>query len=82
MARSVAKTACCARECQENKIRLGYCEVAALRLSVAALASRSRAPRVVRVEAVEEPTMREICYLDKLIDELAKGKVMGKILRG
>jgi hypothetical protein len=27
----------------------------------------------VRVEAVEEPTMREICYLDKLIDELAKG---------
>lgn len=36
----------------------------------------------VRVEEIEEPTMREIRYLDKLIDELAKGKAMGKILRG
>ena len=35
----------------------------------------------VRVEEVEEPTMREIRYLDKLIDELAKGKAMQKILR-
>lgn len=35
----------------------------------------------VRVEEVEEPTMREIRYLDKLIDELAKGKQMEKILR-
>jgi hypothetical protein len=35
----------------------------------------------VRVEDVEEPTMREIRYLDKLIDELAKGKAMDKILR-
>ena len=35
----------------------------------------------VRVEAVEEPAMREIRYLDKLIDELAKGKAMEKILR-
>ncbi len=35
----------------------------------------------VRVEEVEEPTMREIRYLDKLIDELAKGKAMNKILR-
>jgi hypothetical protein len=35
----------------------------------------------VRVEDIEEPTMREIRYLDKLVDELAKGKVMGKILR-
>ena len=35
----------------------------------------------VRVEDVEEPTMREIRYLDKLVDELAKGKAMGKILR-
>lgn len=35
----------------------------------------------VRVEEVEEPTMREIRYLDKLVDELAKGKAMGKILR-
>lgn len=36
----------------------------------------------VRVEQVEEPTMREIRYLDKLIDELAKGRAMEKILRG
>lgn len=36
----------------------------------------------VRVENVEEPLMREIRYLDKLIDELAKGKAMAKILRG
>jgi hypothetical protein len=35
----------------------------------------------VRVEAVEEPIMREIRYLDKLIDELAKGRPMEKILR-
>ncbi|MBD8526396.1 DUF2200 domain-containing protein [Pseudomarimonas arenosa] len=35
----------------------------------------------VRVEEVEEPTMREIRYLDKLIDELAKGKTMDKVLR-
>lgn len=36
----------------------------------------------VRVEEIEEPVMREIRYLDKLIDELAKGKKMEKILRG
>ena len=35
----------------------------------------------IRVEDVEEPTMREIRYLDKLVDELAKGKAMEKILR-
>lgn len=35
----------------------------------------------VRVEEVEEPTMREIRYLDKLIDELARGKAMDKIIR-
>ena len=35
----------------------------------------------VRIEAIEEPTMREVRYLDKLIDELAKGKAMDKILR-
>jgi len=35
----------------------------------------------VRVEQVEEPTMREIRYLDKLVDELAKGLTMEKILR-
>lgn len=35
----------------------------------------------VRVEAVEDPLMREIRYLDKLVDELAKGKAMEKILR-
>ncbi len=35
----------------------------------------------VRVEDVKEPTMKEIRYLDKLIDELAKGKSMDMILR-
>lgn len=35
----------------------------------------------VRVEDIEEPTVQEIRYLDKLIDELAKGKAMEKILR-
>jgi hypothetical protein len=35
----------------------------------------------VRVEDIPEPTMREIRYLDKLVDELAKGKAMEKILR-
>lgn len=35
----------------------------------------------VRVEDIHEPTMREIRYLDKLVDELAKGKAMEKILR-
>lgn len=35
----------------------------------------------VRVEAIEEPLMREIRYLDKLVDELAKGKAMEKVLR-
>ena len=35
----------------------------------------------VRVEDIEEPVMREIRYLDKLIDELARGKAMDKILR-
>ena len=35
----------------------------------------------VRVEEVEDPTMRKLRYLDKLIDELAKGKSMEKILR-
>ena len=36
----------------------------------------------VRVEDIKEPTMQEIRYLDKLIDELAKVKSMDKILRG
>ena len=35
----------------------------------------------VRVEEVEESVMREIRYLDKLVDELSKGKAMDKILR-
>lgn len=35
----------------------------------------------VRVEDIKEPTMQEIRYLDKMIDELAKGKAMEKILR-
>jgi len=35
----------------------------------------------VRIEEIEDPLMREIRYLDKLIDELAKGRPMEKILR-
>ena len=35
----------------------------------------------VRVEEVEDPLMQKIRYLDKLVDELAKGKAMEKILR-
>jgi hypothetical protein len=35
----------------------------------------------VRVEDIKEPTMREIRYLDKLIDELARGKAIEKVLR-
>jgi hypothetical protein len=35
----------------------------------------------VRVEAVEDPLMQKIRYLDKLVDELAKGKAMEKVLR-
>lgn len=35
----------------------------------------------VRVQEIEDPLMRKIRYLDKLIDELAKGKAMEKILR-
>ena len=36
----------------------------------------------VRVENVEDPLMRKIRYLDKLVDELAKGRPMAKVLRG
>ena len=36
----------------------------------------------VRVEDVEDPLMQQIRWLDKLVDELAKGKAMDKILRG
>ena len=35
----------------------------------------------VRLEEIEDPLMRKVRYLDKLIDELAKGKAMEKILR-
>jgi hypothetical protein len=35
----------------------------------------------IRVEDIQEPLMQEIRYLDKLVDELAKGKAMEKILR-
>lgn len=36
----------------------------------------------VRIEEIEEPLMREVRYLDKLVDELAKGRPMEKVLRG
>ena len=35
----------------------------------------------VRMEEIQDPLMREIRYLDKLVDELAKGKTMEQILR-
>ena len=35
----------------------------------------------IRVEAIEDPLMQKIRYLDKLVDELAKGKAMAKVLR-
>jgi hypothetical protein len=35
----------------------------------------------VRIEEIEEPTMREVRYIDKLVDELARGRPMEKILR-
>jgi hypothetical protein len=35
----------------------------------------------VRIEEVEDPLMRQIRYMDKLVDELAKGRPMEKILR-
>ena len=35
----------------------------------------------IRVEEIEEPTMQSIRYLDKLVDELAKGRPMEKVLR-
>jgi hypothetical protein len=35
----------------------------------------------IRVEEVEDPLMRQIRYLDKLVDELARGKAMEKVLR-
>ncbi len=35
----------------------------------------------VRIEEIEDPLMREIRYLDKLVDELAKGRAMEKVLR-
>jgi len=36
----------------------------------------------VKVQEVEDPLMQKIRYLDKLVDELARGKPMGKVLRG
>ena len=36
----------------------------------------------IRVETIEDPLMQKIRYLDKLVDELARGKAMDKVLRG
>ena len=36
----------------------------------------------VRVETIEDPLMQQIRYLDKLVDELAKGRALEKVLRG
>jgi hypothetical protein len=35
----------------------------------------------VRIEEIEDPLMKKVRYLDKLVDELAKGRPMAKILR-
>ena len=58
-----------------------------LRDFFAAVRLRPRAKQItgvvcgVRVEAVEDPRMQRIRYFDKLVDELAKGKAMEKVLR-
>jgi hypothetical protein len=44
-------------------------------------AKEAESRRCEVLEDIQEPTMREIRYLDKLVDELAKGKAMDKILR-
>jgi len=44
-------------------------------------ASRTIAMPKHRIEEVEDPLMRKIRYLDKLVDELAKGRPMEKVLR-
>ncbi|MFT3866895.1 MAG: DUF2200 domain-containing protein [Nibricoccus sp.] len=36
----------------------------------------------IKIEEIEDPLMREVRYLDKLVDELAKGKALEKVLRG
>jgi hypothetical protein len=36
----------------------------------------------IRVEDIDDPLMQKIRYLDKLVDELARGKAMDKVLRG
>ena len=63
---------------QEAEIRTFFAEAPALH------PNRSLIKGVVcgiRVEEIEDPLMQQIRYLDKLIDELAKGKAMDKILR-
>ena len=46
------------------------------------LAQLGAVTRAVRVEEIDDPLMQKIRYLDKLVDELAKGKEMEKVLRG
>jgi hypothetical protein len=36
----------------------------------------------IRVEDIEEPLMQKLRYMDKLVDEIARGKAMDKVLRG
>ena len=59
--------------------------IAAVASAGASQAAGTRAPVLEDIrylETIEEPVMREIRYLDKLVDELARGKAMAKILRG
>ncbi|WP_406828406.1 DUF2200 domain-containing protein [Microbulbifer sp. ARAS458-1] len=63
---------------QENDFKTFFAEAPAMHPNIALIKGVVCG---VRVEEVEDPLMRKIRYLDKLIDELAKGKAMEKILR-
>lgn len=63
---------------QENDLETFFAQAPALNPNVALIKGTVCG---VRVEDVEDPLMRNIRYLDKLVDELAKGKAMEKILR-
>lgn len=63
---------------QENDFETFFAQAPALNPNVALIKGTVCG---VRVEDVEDPLMRNIRYLDKLVDELARGKAMEKILR-
>lgn len=63
---------------REHDVRTFFAQAPAINPNVALIKGRVCG---VRVEAVEDPLMRNIRYLDKLVDELAQGKAIEKILR-